>query len=143
MGMLNDAGELDVVRGWPAVYIVAITLLSEAVALTAFGLVGPLGEEVPRWVPFFGGRGVRPKTVIVAATAGSVALMLIWTVGFWQVWTAGQPGAMASSAWAAVFTICYAPLNLWGPALLILTWAYRRRTQDSGWTEPGVEQLRR
>ena len=130
MGMLNDAGELDVVRGWPAVYIVAITLLSEAVALTAFGLVRPPGEEVPRWLPFFGGRAVRPNAVIVAATVGSVALMLIWTVGFWKVWTTGQPGAMASPAWAAVFTICYAPLNLWGPALLTLTWAYGRRRLD-------------
>ncbi|GAA4507944.1 hypothetical protein GCM10023191_067090 [Actinoallomurus oryzae] len=128
MGMLNDAGELAVVRGWPAVYIAAISLLSEAVALTAFGLVQPLGEEVPRWLPFFGGRAVRPKVVIVAATVGSVALMLIWTVGFWNVWTGGRPGPMASPFWAAVFTICYAPLNLWGPALLTLTWAYRRRT---------------
>ncbi|HEX5087968.1 MAG TPA: DUF3995 domain-containing protein [Nocardioides sp.] len=132
MGMLNDAGELDAVRGWPAVYVAAITLVSEAVALTAFGLVRPLGEEVPRWLPIFGGRAVRPRSVIVAATVGSVALMLIWTAGFWEVWTTGRPGAMASPAWAAVFTICYAPLNLWGPALLTLTWAYRRRTS---WSE--------
>jgi hypothetical protein len=60
-----------------------------------------------------------------------VALMLIWTVGFWEVWTTGRPGPMARSFWAAVFTICYAPLNLWGPALLVLTWAYRRRTQEA------------
>jgi hypothetical protein len=140
MGMLNDAGELDVVRGWPAVYIVAITLVSEAVALTAFGLVRPPGEEVPPWLPIFGGRAVRPTAVSVAATVGSVALMLIWTVGFWQVWTSGTPGHMASPAWAAVFTICYAPLNLWGPALLALTWAYRRRTQEPDRIEPGTVQ---
>lgn len=72
-------------RGWPAVYVAAISLLSEAVALTAFRLVRPLGEEAPRWLPFFGGRAVRPTRVIVAATAGSAALMMIWTVGFWQV----------------------------------------------------------
>ncbi|TDW22047.1 hypothetical protein EV650_0879 [Kribbella kalugense] len=129
MGMVNSAGELELVRGWPAVYVAFISLLSEAVALTAFGLVRPLGEEVPRWLPFFGGRTVRPKAVIVAATAGSVALMLIWTVGFWEVWTTGRPGPMGSSFWAAVFTACYAPLNLWGPALLTLTWAYWRRSQ--------------
>ena len=67
-----------------------------------------------------------------AATAGSVALMLIWTLGFWEVWTTGSPGAMASPFWAAVFTACYAPLNLWGPALLVLTWAYRRRAKLAG-----------
>jgi glycerol-3-phosphate acyltransferase PlsY len=131
VGMLDASGNLDVVRGWPAVYVAFISLLTEAVALTAFGLVRPLGEEVPRWVPFFGGRAVRPKSVIIAATSGSVALMLIWTVGFWDVWTSGTPGSMASQFWAAVFTICYAPLNLWGPALLVLTWAYRRRAAGS------------
>jgi hypothetical protein len=131
MGMLNGSGDLDVVRGWPAVYVAFISLLTEAVALTAFGLVRPLGEEVPRWVPFFGGRAVRPRSAIVAATSGSVALVLIWTVGFWDVWTTGTPGSMASPFWAAVFTLCYAPLNLWGPALLTLTWAYRRRIAES------------
>ncbi len=128
MGMLNSSGDLDVLRGWPAVYVAVISLLSEAVALTAFGLVQPLGEEVPRWSPLFGGRAVRPRAVIIAATVGSVALFLIWTVGFWEVWTSGRPGPMASPFWAAVFTVCYAPLNLWGPALLLLTWAYHRRT---------------
>jgi hypothetical protein len=129
MGMVNSSGELEAMRGWPAVYVAVISLLSEAVALTAFGLVRPLGEEVPRWLPFFGGRAVRPKVVIAVATVGSVALMLIWTVGFWNVWTGGRPGLMASPFWAAVFTICYAPLNLWGPALLTLTWSYSRRSQ--------------
>ncbi len=131
VGMVDGSGHLDVVRGWPAVYVAFISLVTEAVALTAFGLVRPLGEEVPRWVPFFGGRAVRPRSVIVAATSGSVALMLIWTVGFWDVWTGGTPGPMTSSFWAGVFTVCYAPLNLWGPALLALTWAYRRRTSGS------------
>ena len=131
LGMLNSSGDLDVMRGWPAVYVAVISLLSEAVALTAFGLVRPLGEEVPRWLPFFGGRAVRPKRVIMAATAGSAALMMIWTVGFWQVWTTGQPGPMASPFWATVFTVCYAPLNLWGPALLALTWAYHRRASET------------
>jgi hypothetical protein len=128
MGMVNSSGDPAVMRGWPAVYVVFISLLSEAVALTAFGLVRPLGEEVPRWLPFFGGRAVRPKAVIVVATVGSVALMLIWTVGFWNVWTGGRPGVMSGTFWAAVFTICYAPLNLWGPALLTLTLAYSRRS---------------
>jgi hypothetical protein len=127
MGMVNSSGELEVLRGWPAVYVAVISLLSEAVALTAFGLVQPVGEEVPRWSPFFGGRAVRPRVVVVAAILGSVVLFLVWTVGFWQVWTSGRPNAMASPLWAAVFTICYAPLNLWGPALLALTWAYHRR----------------
>lgn len=131
MGMLNNAGEPYAVRGWPAVYIASITLLSEAVALTAFGLVRPWGEVVPAWLPFIGGRPVRPRAAIVPASLGSVALMLIWTVGFWDVWTGKQAHEMASPFWAAVFVLCYAPLNLWGPTLLTLTWAYHRRRAGS------------
>ncbi len=127
MGMLNDHGHLSVLRGWPAVYVAVISLLSEAVALTAFGLVRPWGEVVPAWLPFIGGRAVRPRAAIIPAALGSIALMLIWTVGFWDVWIGVQAHQMASAPWAAVFAICYAPLNLWGPALLALTWAYHRR----------------
>lgn len=127
MGQLDDGGHLSALRGWPAVYVAVVSLLTEVIALTALGLVRPLGEEVPRWVPVFGGRAVRPKVVLFVATLGSVALMLIWTVGFWSVWIGHGPGNMASELWSAVFAACYAPLNLWGPALLVLTWTYRRR----------------
>jgi hypothetical protein len=137
MGSFNDAGEPLDVHGWASVYIVAITLLSEAVALTAFGLVRPWGEVAPAWLPIIGGRPVRPRAAIIPATLGSVALMLIWTLGFWEVWTGEQAHEMASSFWAVVFAGCYAPLNLWGPALLALTWAYHRRRAgsalDQGW----------
>jgi len=128
MGMLDDAGRPAGVRGWPAVYIAVISLLSEGLALTAFGLVRPWGEVAPWWLPFIGGRRVRPKAAIIPASLGSVALMLIWTCGFWDVWTGDQASTMASPLWAVVFAGCYAPLNLWGPALLVLTWAYHRRT---------------
>lgn len=128
MGMLNDAGETAVLRGWPALYVAVISVISEGVALTAFGLVRSWGEVVPAWLPVIGGRRVRPKAAIIPATIGSIALMLIWTVGFWSVWTGDQANQMASVPWAVVFAACYAPLNLWGPALLALTWAYRRRT---------------
>jgi hypothetical protein len=141
MGEVNGHGGVQVVRGWPSLYIVFITLVAEAVSLTAFGLVRPLGEEVPRWLPYFGGRAVRPKSVIRAATAGSTALMLIWTLGFWDVWAGNWNYSRSTPAgspfWAAVFAICYAPLNLWGPALLMLTWAYRRRTGPHGPDERG------
>ena len=132
MGQLDDAGHLSTLHGWPSVYVAVISLLTEVVALTAFGLVQPLGQEVPRWVPFFGGRAVRPTTVLIVATLGSVALMAIWTGGFWPVWTGHGVSNMAGTSWEAVFIACYAPLNLWGPSLLVLTWAYRRRVTGSG-----------
>ncbi|WP_203960318.1 hypothetical protein [Actinocatenispora thailandica] len=127
MGGLDDAGRPAVVHGWGAAYLVAVTLLSEVIALSGFALVRPWGELTPRWLPFIGGRPVRPTAATVPATLGAVALILIWTVGFWDVWSGGQSSRMASPFWAAVFTACYAPLNLWGPALLALAWAYHRR----------------
>jgi hypothetical protein len=127
MGNLDDAGKPAVIHGWAAIYLVAVTLLSEAIALSGFGLVRPWGEVVPAWLPFIGGRRVRPRTAVVPAAVGSVALVLVWTVGFWDVWTGAQANQLASPFWAAVFVACYAPLNLWGPALLALTWAYHRR----------------
>lgn len=132
MGMLDDAGHSTALRGWPAVYVAAISLLAEGIGLTAFGLVRPWGEVTATWLPRIGGRPLRTRTVVVAATAGSVALMLIWTVGFWDVWSANYVDQLASPFWYAVFAGCYAPLNLWGPALLALTWAYRRRRQQQG-----------
>lgn len=131
MGMLNASGHPGVLRGWPAVYVATISLLSEGFALAGLGLVRPWGEVVPAWIPILGSRRVRPLAAILPATIGSVGLILIWTVGFWNVWTGHQAQTMASTFWAAVFAACYAPLNLWGPALLLLTWAYYRRTAAS------------
>ena len=33
----------------------------------------------------------------------------------------------SSTGWKALMITCYAPLYLWGPALLVVTWAYYRR----------------
>lgn len=128
VGQLDNAGHPAVMRGWAAVYIAIVSLFAETTALTAFGLVQPIGHEIPRWSPLFAGRSVRPRVVVAVGTIGSIALMLIWTVGFWPAWVGANQG-FATSHDQAVFTACYAPLNLWGPALLVLTWAYRRRAR--------------
>lgn len=133
MGMLDDAGQLVYMRGWAAVYVATISMLTEAIALTAFGLVRSWGEITPRWLPLIGNRPIHPLTAVIPATLGSLALFLIWTVGFWDIWSGQAADTMADPLWAAVFVICYAPLNLWGPFLLILTLAYhRRRTHRRG-----------
>lgn len=132
MGMLNDAGQPEYLRGWAAVYVATISVLSEAIALTAFGLVRPWGEVAPRWLPLIGNRPVHPLAAVIPATVGSIALILIWTVGFWDVWSGQAADTMADPLWATVFAICYAPLNLWGPLLLVLTWAYHRRRTVQG-----------
>ena len=127
MGMLDDRGRPVALQGTgEAIYIVCLSLFSEAVALTAFGLVKPWGEVVPRWIPFIGGRRVAPYAAIIPATLGSLALIGIWTYGFRDVFSDSFL-PFSSDAAAALMITCYAPLNLWGPALLVLTWAYYRR----------------
>ena len=66
---------------------------------------------------------------VVPAVLGSVSLMLIWTYGFRDVFFSfdGIGITFSNDAWAALMLACYAPLNLWGPLLLVLTWAYYRR----------------
>jgi hypothetical protein len=129
MGTLDDNGQPFHVEGWAAVYIVGISIVAEAVALTAFGLVRAWGEVIPRWIPLVGGRRVPPLAAVIPAVLGSVALILIWTYGFRDVFFAfgGLPIPFTNDAWAALMIASYAPLNLWGPLLLLLTWAYWRR----------------
>jgi len=133
MGTLDDNGQPFHVDGWEAVYIVGLSLSAEAVALTAFGLVRGWGEVVPRWIPLIGGRPVPPLAAIVPAVLGSLALILIWTYGFRDVFFSldGVPIPFANDAWATLMIACYAPLNLWGPLLLLLTWAYDRRRRGA------------
>ncbi|ADB31640.1 hypothetical protein Kfla_2572 [Kribbella flavida DSM 17836] len=127
MGMLDDGGRPAQLHGWGEhVYIVCLTLFSEAVALTAFGLVRRWGEVVPGWIPWLGGRRVAPYAAIVPATLGGLSLIAIWTYGFRDAFS-GDFLPFASDAGAALMIACYAPLQLWGPALLVLTWAYYRR----------------
>jgi hypothetical protein len=126
MGALGDHGQPIRPHGWEVWYIVGLSLFAEAVALTAFGLVRPWGEIVPRWIPLIGGRGVAPYAAIVPATLGGVALIAIWTYGFRGVFDNTGP-LFTGAGWAALMIGCYAPLQLWGPLLLVLTWAYYRR----------------
>lgn len=122
---LGTVGVDEPIRGWLAVYIVSLSVLSEALALLSLGLVRPWGETFPRWLPLVGGRRVPPPFAVTAATAGAVALILIW--GYAAVnlvlrdLTGFTPGGFA------LMVACYAPLLLWGPLLLALTAAYHRR----------------
>jgi hypothetical protein len=130
MGTLDDSGQPVYANGWVVWYIIGLTLFSEAVALTAFGLVKPWGEVVPRWIPLIGGRRVAPYAAIVPATIGGLALIAIWTYGFRDVFS-NDFLPFSNNGAAALMISCYAPLQLWGPLLLVLTWAYYRRRTAS------------
>ena len=142
MGMLDDAGRPAHLHGLGEhAYVLGLSLFSEAVALTAFGMVRRWGEVVPRWIPWLGGRRVAPYAAIIPATLGSLALIAIWSYGFRDAFTGNLSFTFSSDAAAVLMISCYAPLNLWGPALLVLTWAYyRRRTAHA---DRGAKQAAR
>ncbi|MFF5175865.1 hypothetical protein ACFY3U_25025 [Micromonospora sp. NPDC000089] len=115
---------------WWALYVVSLSLVTEALALLSVGLVRPWGEIFPRWLPLIGGRRVPPTVAVAAAGAGGVAVTLIF--GYATVnMLAGRAELAISGAGWALLTVCYAPLLLWGPLLLAVTVAYyRRRCRD-------------
>src|SRR5688572_13225119 len=81
MGILVDGQPAYLMGAGEKVYVVFVSVFSEAVALIAFGLVKPWGEVAPRWIPFIGGRRVNPYAAIVPATLGGLGLIAVWTYG--------------------------------------------------------------
>ncbi|MEU9823548.1 hypothetical protein [Micromonospora chersina] len=109
-----------------SVYIVSLSLVSEGLALLALGLVRRWGEVFPCWLPLVGGRRVPPRFAVTTATAGAVAVTLIWGYAAWGVVVNGNDLGFSRPGFA-LLVACYAPLLLWGPLLLLLTWSYHRR----------------
>ncbi|MGW6712429.1 MULTISPECIES: hypothetical protein [Streptomyces] len=129
--------------GWgERLYVPSLSIASELLAFTAIGLVARWGEVFPRWVPYLGGRQVPRGAAVVPAAFGATALTLVFTVLFIVTEIRGTtirgdelpadfPGE--AGGWeAAWFSLCYAPLILWGPLMAVLTVAYakRRRRTD-------------
>ncbi|MFB8438075.1 hypothetical protein ACFC7A_03365 [Streptomyces niveus] len=118
-------------------YIVALSVVSELLALTAIGLVARWGEVFPRWVPLLRGRRVPIKAAAVPAAVGATILTLFFTV--LQIVSAIRgtkiggddlPDSAPSQVggWeTASFYVCYLPLTLWGPLLAVLTTASWKR----------------
>jgi hypothetical protein len=121
---LHDADTAGL-PGWQSLYIVSLTIITEAFALLTLGLVKPWGERVPRWIPAIGGRRIPPRPVVAVAFAGAVALQLIWTYAFRNP---NMPTlTFTSTGWELLFFACYLPLLLWAPLLAAVTVAYYRR----------------
>lgn len=122
-------------------YVVFLTLVSEALAFTAVGLVARWGEVFPRWMPGWGGRRVPTAAAVVPATIGATILTLVFTViaivtTVTQTKINGEPlptdYPCRAGGWETVyFYASYAPLVLWGPMLGLLTYAYWRRRRSA------------
>ncbi|MER6359544.1 hypothetical protein [Kitasatospora sp. NPDC001527] len=115
--------------GWGTAYLVALSGLAELLAFLTLGLVRPWGEVVPRWIPFLGGRAVRPLAAIVPAALGSAVLTLLGLTSLFGGWTEelSNPDAPQGSA-GVIMTLCYLPMIAWGPLVAAVTVAYARRT---------------
>ncbi|GGT86880.1 hypothetical protein GCM10010272_34820 [Streptomyces lateritius] len=63
-------------------YVVFLSVLSEAFAFAAIGLIARWGEVFPRWIPFLRGRRVPSRAAVLLATIGAVSLTLLFTLLF-------------------------------------------------------------
>ncbi|MGI5171393.1 hypothetical protein ACQEU3_44290 [Spirillospora sp. CA-253888] len=131
MGQKHDVGMPGY---WVSIpYVLALSVVSELIALLCIGLVRGWGEVAPGWIPFIGGKRVRPLAATVPAVAGGLILTALFTavpLGDDQVLTVfgvGEIQAYDNGWWKALATICTGPLSAWGPAVIILAIAYYRR----------------
>ncbi|GAA4610560.1 hypothetical protein GCM10023195_43810 [Actinoallomurus liliacearum] len=120
-------------------YVVALSVVSEALAYLAFGLVGEWGETVPRWIPGLGGRRVPVLAAVIPAGLGAVALLLfpyaLVMSGLGRMIDGSHRTGLVVHGWqSVVFVVAYGPLVAWGPLLGLLTVHYYRRRRRA----PGV-----
>ncbi|YCK37378.1 hypothetical protein ACNF49_25990 [Actinomadura sp. ATCC 39365] len=108
-------------------YILGLSTLSELAALLSIGLVRRWGEVVPAWVPLLGGRLIPPLAALVPATAGGVILSVLPVQTVLQWMGAVDEIAYENVWWEILAKVCISPLNLWGPTVLALTFAYYLR----------------
>jgi len=130
MGTLEPSGAAVHVTGWESVYVLSLSVITEAAALLTLGLVRPWGERAPEWIPVIGGRRIPPMAVILPAAFGALLLALIWGFAFRDF-----PGMdeleFSHTGWKVLLVAAYAPLLAWGPLLAAVTYAYyRRRCRD-------------
>jgi hypothetical protein len=109
------------------VYVLILSVASQAAACLTLGLVRPWGERVPRWVPRLGGRRIPPLAAVIPAAVGAVAVMgLCAAVTLVPGGPLDNPDFPQGTA-GVIMDLCYAPLLAWGPLVAALTVAYARR----------------
>ncbi|TMQ90815.1 hypothetical protein ETD83_33830 [Actinomadura soli] len=132
-------GDVDDMRGdvpaWMPMwgYTILLSVLSEALAFLAVGLVSRWGEVFPRWVPLLRGRRVPTLAAVVPAGVGAAVLTLgtLTMALTFDEFTAPDGGTVHLEGWRlGLFVASYGPLLFWGPLLAVATVAYYlRRTR--------------
>lgn len=115
--------ELDL-SGVGRVYLVVLVLLIEAAALLTLGLVSRWGERMPRWMPRWGGRKMRPRIIVFLASIGAAILLALWTP-FLAWWSISHPEL--TNLGSTLIGLLYLPLVAWAPLLIAVTIDYHRR----------------
>ncbi|WP_190329416.1 hypothetical protein [Streptomyces venezuelae] len=124
-----------------AVYILMLSVVSEALALLTLGLVREWGEVVPAWVPMLGGRRVRPLAAVVPALLGAAALfgLLGWAFYAQAAGLGSETGVTGGTAQTTLLVFCYTPLIAWPPLLTAVALAYYRRRTTYASSETAQE----
>ncbi|WP_433323028.1 hypothetical protein [Spirillospora sp. CA-294931] len=119
--------------GW--MYVILLTLVTEALAFLTVGLVSRWGEVFPGWIPLLGGRRVPTLAAVIPAGLGAAALTVLafGSALSYNEFRAPDGTTVYLEGWKlAVFVLSYGPLLAWGPLLGAVTVAYylrrRRRT---------------
>ncbi|WP_207946823.1 hypothetical protein [Actinomadura sp. 7K507] len=141
-------GDIEEARGdlpgWMPMwsYTILLSVLSEALAFLAIGLVSRWGEVFPRWIPFLGGRRVPTLAAVVPAATGALVLT-VGTLSFvpgYDKFTGPDGTTVYLEGWKlAVFVASYGPLLAWGPLLGAATVAYYLRRKRGPGTQGGAE----
>ncbi|WP_245627517.1 hypothetical protein [Actinomadura oligospora] len=129
-------------------YVLGLSVMSELIAFLCIGLVRRWGEVAPGWIPFIGGRRVRPLAAFVPALLGGMILTVLFVgvpIGDGQDLTLygvvdSQP--YDNAWWKALALICTRPLGLWGPAVIVLAVAYYLRRRPESKAPTVTEPLR-
>jgi len=109
------------------VHVLWISVLLVGLGLLTLGLVQRWGEALPEWIPFLGRKRVPRLAAMIPASAGAIALTLLWLGEFSVVGKIFDEFGLHGAARVVVFA-CYAPMLLWGPLLGAVTYSYTRRT---------------
>ena len=102
--------------GWGTLYVFGLSFLLVGLASLTLGLVRPWGETVPRWIPWIGGRTVRPLAAVIPAATGALALTLLWTTVFLFVIQEIFVLYGLERFKRVAVGACYTPFLLWGPS---------------------------
>lgn len=131
-GLGLPAGVDEMREPWLLPYVILLSVLAEGAAFLSLGLVRGWGEVWPRWIPVLRGRTIHPLAAIIPATAGAIALIMLWTPLLGGFPSNPDDPTVPQGAHLVLITVCYLPLVAWGPLLAAVTVAYAVRRRRYG-----------